>query len=194
MCAAAVLFVLLYQATATDSRTVGFRRGAILAAGARTRFIATAYCKGTTTASGVRVRSGIAAADPDILPLGSIIQIDGISDRHDGVYTVLDTGPMVRGRRLDLYMWSCYEALSVGRRSVMVTVLRRGWRPNDEPEDSARPLDRPAGVPEVEAPAATAVATEPSSSEPPALEAPVLGAPPLDHPATDLLHLEAPVE
>lgn len=141
--AAGGAFFLLYQATVIDSGTVGAARRASVAVGARTRFVATAYCKGTTTASGIRVRSGIVAADPDILPLGSVIQVEGVSERHDGIYTVLDTGPLVQGRRLDLYMWSCHEALSFGRRPVMVTLLREGWRPNDEPEDAARPLDAP---------------------------------------------------
>jgi 3D (Asp-Asp-Asp) domain-containing protein len=53
--------------------------------------------------------------------------------RHKGIYTVLDTGPLVQGRHLDLYIWSCYEALSFGRRPVSVTVLRKGWKPNDVP-------------------------------------------------------------
>ena len=36
--------------------------------GTNLRFTATAYCKGTTTASGVNVRTGIAAADPGPAP------------------------------------------------------------------------------------------------------------------------------
>ena len=28
----------------------------------------------------------------------------------------MDTGPKVQGRHVDLYMWSCYEALAFGRR------------------------------------------------------------------------------
>ena len=143
MLVAAAGFFLFYQATVIDSRTVAETRRAALTVGGRARFVATAYCKGTTTASGVAVRSGIAASDPSVLPLGSIIQVEGVSSRHDGVYTVLDTGPLVQGRRLDLYMWSCHEALAFGRRPVMVTVLRMGWRPNDAPEDAARPLDAP---------------------------------------------------
>jgi 3D (Asp-Asp-Asp) domain-containing protein len=99
------------------------------------RFEATAYCKGQTTASGVAVRSGIAASDPKLLPLGSIIQVDGVPDRLEGIYTVLDTGPKIQGRKIDLYMWSCYEALDFGRRPVTVTVMRLGWNPtNTAPE------------------------------------------------------------
>ena len=41
----------------------------------------------------------------------------------------MDTGPKVQGRMLDLYMWSCHEALRFGRRQLEVTVLRLGWDP-----------------------------------------------------------------
>jgi hypothetical protein len=41
----------------------------------------------------------------------------------------MDTGPRVQGRILDLYMWSCHEALRFGRKEVQVTVLRLGWDP-----------------------------------------------------------------
>jgi 3D (Asp-Asp-Asp) domain-containing protein len=97
--------------------------------GARLPFSATAYCKGTTTASGVGVRSGIAAADPSILPVGTVLNIAVGDNRYNGVYTVMDTGPSVQGRLLDLYMWSCHEALKFGRKDVQVTVLRLGWDP-----------------------------------------------------------------
>jgi hypothetical protein len=42
----------------------------------------------------------------------------------------MDTGPKVQGRILDLYMWSCHEALDFGRKAVQVTVLRLGWSPS----------------------------------------------------------------
>ena len=41
----------------------------------------------------------------------------------------MDTGPKVQGRHLDLYVWSCHEALAFGRRRIEVTVLRLGWDP-----------------------------------------------------------------
>jgi hypothetical protein len=41
----------------------------------------------------------------------------------------MDTGPEVKGRELDLYIWSCHEALRFGRKPVQVTVLRLGWDP-----------------------------------------------------------------
>jgi len=93
------------------------------------RFAATAYCKGTTTASGVNVRTGIAAADPELLPVGSVIQVYRLGERYNGIYTIMDTGPAVQGRHIDIYMWSCNEALQLGRREIAINVLRLGWSP-----------------------------------------------------------------
>ena len=93
------------------------------------RFTATAYCKGTTTASGVNVRTGIAAADPELLPVGSVIQVYKLGERYNGIYTIMDTGPAVQGRHIDIYMWSCNEALQLGRRPIAINVLRLGWSP-----------------------------------------------------------------
>ena len=92
-------------------------------------FTATAYCKGTTTASGVNVRTGIAAADPDLLPVGSVIQVYRLGERYNGIYTIMDTGPSVQGRHVDIYMWSCNEALALGRKDIAINVLRLGWNP-----------------------------------------------------------------
>ena len=43
----------------------------------------------------------------------------------------MDTGPAVRGRTVDLYLWSCKEALQFGRRKVRLSVLRLGWSPEN---------------------------------------------------------------
>ena len=131
---AAVAFAFLYEVTILDSRYAARQAElreatATPAPGARLRFTATAYCKGTTTASGVNVRTGIAAADPDLLPVGSVIQVERLGDRYNGIYTVMDTGPAVQGRHIDIYMWSCHEALALGRRPAGITVLRLGWNP-----------------------------------------------------------------
>ena len=91
-------------------------------------FEITAYCLRGTTKSGARVREGMAAADPRVLPLGSTIEVGGSGD-WDGIYTVMDTGAAVRGRHVDLYLRDCGEALELGRRSARVTVIRRGWTP-----------------------------------------------------------------
>ena len=130
---AVVGFVLLYEVSMFDSREAtpkGPVDPTAPVAGARLLFSATAYCKGTTTASGVRVRTGIAASDPSILPVGSVITLTTRDAKYNGVYIVMDTGPKVQGRIVDLYMWSCYEALTFGRQQIEVTVLRLGWNPS----------------------------------------------------------------
>jgi 3D (Asp-Asp-Asp) domain-containing protein len=99
--------------------------------GSSLRFTATFYCKGTTTASGVNVRNGIAAADPKLLPIGSVVRIDDLGDAYDGIYTIMDTGPKVQGRHVDVYLWSCNEALRMGRKRMKLTVLRLGWNPQN---------------------------------------------------------------
>jgi 3D (Asp-Asp-Asp) domain-containing protein len=131
---AAVGFVSLYEVTALDSKYVArlaTRRDtlALPVAGARLAFSATAYCKGIVTASGVAAQSGVVAADPELLPVGSVVEIDSLSQRYDGIYAVMDTGPSVQGRQVDVYMWSCNEALQFGRRPIHLTVLRLGWNP-----------------------------------------------------------------
>jgi 3D (Asp-Asp-Asp) domain-containing protein len=139
---AVVGFVLVYEVTTFDSRDTPGQAAVdptAPAAGARLAFSATAYCKGTTTASGVGVRTGIAASDPAILPVGSVVNIAADTDKYNGIYTIMDTGPKVQGRILDLYMWSCHEALAFGRKNVQVTVLRLGWNPS---ASSPRLIDR----------------------------------------------------
>jgi 3D (Asp-Asp-Asp) domain-containing protein len=129
---AVVGLLLTYEAEMFDSRSAlwqSMAQGSPPRPGSHLPFAATAYCKGTTTASGVVARTGVAAADPTLLPVGSVLNIAAGDARYNGVYTVMDTGPKVQGRVLDLYMWSCHEALKFGRKEVQVTVLRLGWDP-----------------------------------------------------------------
>jgi 3D (Asp-Asp-Asp) domain-containing protein len=136
--AIAVGFVLTYESKVIDFRYSPLPVEAdaaapdeiVPAAGAQhLKFTATAYCKGTTTASGVNVRTGIAAADPELLPVGSVIQVSRLGERYNGIYTIMDTGPAVQGRHIDIYLWNCNEALQLGRRDIAINVLRLGWSP-----------------------------------------------------------------
>lgn len=81
-------------------------------------FNCTAYCSeqyehicGTgdgITASGAPVQAGVTvAADPDILPLGSAIYIDGVGLRY-----VQDTGSAVKGNALDVAVDTHSDALA----------------------------------------------------------------------------------
>src|SRR5262245_54873832 len=70
--------------------------------GKNVKMTATAYCLNNVTASGVKSKYGIVAADPKLLPIGSIIQIE--ADQYSGLYTVLDTGELIKGRKIDIYL------------------------------------------------------------------------------------------
>ena len=186
--AAVTGFVLLYQATIHDSRSA--REAALHdptlspMAGSRLQFSATAYCKGTTTASGVNVRTGIAAADPALLPVGSVVTVSTRDPKYNGVYTIMDTGPKVQGRILDVYMWSCTEALNFGRKDVQVTVLRLGWNPRDSTPSLISTLFRRResnrAAAESPKPAATSPEGSPGAAGMPAATTPVVteGQPP----------------
>ena len=86
-------------------------------------FTATAYLTGRVTATGTAPTEKTVAADPAVLPLGSHIRLTGLNKRYDGVYVVRDTGARVRGRRIDLYIRDCHEAVRFGRRSARVSIL-----------------------------------------------------------------------
>jgi 3D (Asp-Asp-Asp) domain-containing protein len=120
-----VCLALLLQgcASAPVRREGPVRRDATLA------FTATAYCDKGVTRTGTRVREGIVAADPRELPLGSVIRIlEAGSGRYEGVYTVMDTGALVKGRRIDVYIADCREAKTFGVRRVQLEVVRTGWK------------------------------------------------------------------
>lgn len=81
-------------------------------------FNCTAYCSeqyehicGTgdgITASGTPVQAGVTvAADPDILPLGSAVYIEGVGLRY-----IQDTGSAVKGKALDVAVDTHSEALT----------------------------------------------------------------------------------
>ena len=59
-----------------------------------------------------------------------MLHVSSLGAEYDGICTVMDSGPKVRGRRLDIYMWNCDEAVTFGRRDAVITVLRLGWNPN----------------------------------------------------------------
>jgi hypothetical protein len=62
------------------------------------------------------------------------VRIDTPDPKLDGIWTIMDTGPAVQGRTVDLYLWSCHEALRFGRRPIQLEVLRLGWNPqNSQP-------------------------------------------------------------
>jgi 3D (Asp-Asp-Asp) domain-containing protein len=74
-----------------------------------------------TMASGKKCYVGAVAADPDILPLGTEIEIEGL-----GKFVVEDTGGKILGRRIDIYFESKLDALAYGTRSIWVNIIKWG--------------------------------------------------------------------
>lgn len=84
---------------------------------------ATAYSGGTLTAMGLRpVRdpNGIStiAVDPNVIPLGSKVYIPGY-----GYAIASDTGGVIKGNIIDLYMNSHEECIAWGRRQVTLHIV-----------------------------------------------------------------------
>jgi 3D (Asp-Asp-Asp) domain-containing protein len=88
-------------------------------------FHATAYCLTGVTRSGVTVAPGHVAADPKVIPLGSMIYVD--SPSMGGIYQVLDAGTLVKGKVIDIFIPSYERCIEFGRRMVKVKVLRYGF-------------------------------------------------------------------
>lgn len=103
------------------------------------RMLATAFAQHShPTAAGTVPHFGIVAADPAVLPLGSVIRIAHAGD-YDGVYIVTDTGGMIHGRHIDIFIPSVAEARQFGRKIVSVKLLEIGAGRQD-----ARDRDIPA--------------------------------------------------
>ena len=93
-------------------------------------FEATAYCDLGITFSGVYVQRGIVAADPNVLPIGSVIEVS--AGYYSGIYTVMDTGGVIKGDIIDIFMPDYEEAVQFGRQNVKIRIIRRGWIPDYE--------------------------------------------------------------
>ena len=106
---AAVGFVSLYEVTALDSKyaarlatlheTVGAADARLAPRVQRHRLLQGHRRPRPACAA----QSGVAAADPELLPVGSVIEIDSLPQKYNGIYTVMDTGPAragPAGRRL----------------------------------------------------------------------------------------------
>lgn len=81
---------------------------------------AVAYHLQGRTALGIRVRKGIVAVDPKLIPLGTKLYVPGY-----GRGIAADVGHAVKGHIIDLWMPSKAAAREWGRREVVITVYRR---------------------------------------------------------------------
>lgn len=73
------------------------------------------------TASGLPARPGVVAVDPSVIPLGTILWVQGY-----GLAVALDTGSAIRGDRIDVFLPDLDAALAWGVRSVLVALLPGG--------------------------------------------------------------------
>lgn len=70
------------------------------------------------TATGIPVTPGVVAVDPEVIPLGSTVIIDGQA------YLAADTGEAVRGNHVDIAVETHQEALELGTKTAEVWVVQ----------------------------------------------------------------------
>ena len=88
-------------------------------------FVATGYSandpsQGTNskTSTGKEVYEGIIAVDPDIIPLGSLVEIKDI-----GIFVAEDIGGKIKGNRIDIFFASKEKALAFGRQQIWLRMV-----------------------------------------------------------------------
>jgi 3D (Asp-Asp-Asp) domain-containing protein len=82
----------------------------------------------------VPVAPGYVAADPRVIPLGSMIYVE--TPFMSGIYQVMDTGELIKGKIIDIFIPSYEACKDFGRRIVKVKVLRYGFQ--DDPADKGK--------------------------------------------------------
>lgn len=118
-------------------------------------FIATAYTPDPRenggyngTAMGTKLVRGVVAVDPKVIPLGTVLWVEGY-----GVCRAEDTGGAIKGKRLDLLFETKKEAYNCGRRKVRVAILPKGYKPGGNVSERRTSLlkeaQRYSGVPYV---------------------------------------------
>lgn len=71
------------------------------------------------TATGMTPRRGVVAVDPNVIPLGSRLYIQGYGNAIAG-----DTGGAIKGNRIDLFFDTAAQVRNFGRRTIKVQILK----------------------------------------------------------------------
>lgn len=88
-------------------------------AGETLRFESTAYTHtGNRTATGIWPYRGIVAVDPRVIPLGTRMYVEGY-----GYAVAQDTGGLIKGNIIDVFMDTEEEAIQWGRRMVNIRII-----------------------------------------------------------------------
>jgi 3D (Asp-Asp-Asp) domain-containing protein len=97
-----------------------FERGRVLIMSASAYDPSPQTIPGTTgrTATGLRAGYGVVAVDPRVIPLRSLVYVEGY-----GFAIAADTGGAIKGNRIDLCYDSRSTALRFGRKRVRVHIL-----------------------------------------------------------------------
>lgn len=76
------------------------------------------------TASGTKVRPGVVAVDPNVIPLGTKLYIQSLDGSKDYGFAIAeDTGGAIKGNRIDLFFENSQDVYRFGRRKVKVYIL-----------------------------------------------------------------------
>jgi 3D (Asp-Asp-Asp) domain-containing protein len=94
-------------------------------AGERIAVSVTAYCLQGRTRRGNPVRDGIIAVDRTLFPLGREVDLF-FGRRAYGRFLADDTGGVIKGGRIDVWMADCAAARRFGRRRGYAQLVRRG--------------------------------------------------------------------
>jgi len=93
-------------------------------------FIASGYSandpvQGTNniTATGKEIKQGMVAVDPEVIPLGTKIEI-----KEMGIFVAEDTGGKIKGNRIDVYFDSKEEAKKFGKRGIWIKIADGGYK------------------------------------------------------------------
>ena len=95
-----------------------------LKAGEPVPVLVTAYCLNGTTRRGRYVRPGIVAADRKLFPLSRYIELYA-GEKYLGRFLIDDTGSMIRGAHIDVWVPTCREAKIFGRQRGTAMLLPR---------------------------------------------------------------------
>lgn len=77
------------------------------------------YSAGNKTATGVYPKRGIVAVDPKVIPLGTKLYIEGY-----GYAVAADTGGVIKGKIIDVFLPTEKECYKWGRKKVKVTICK----------------------------------------------------------------------
>lgn len=113
------------QSAASKSTSNTTQKSASTSAGEWRTVQATGYSTqqrglSTHTALGIdlRVNPRVIAVDPRVIPLGSLVEVQGL-----GVYVAGDTGGAIKGNIIDIHYPTVSQALNWGRRNVKIRVI-----------------------------------------------------------------------